>query len=78
MNPSSQRHKKEIALITVEILRAPCMLMFMQGDDSPHSSFLLSMWHCFNILDVGVLEIAQLPYSKKVECLIPCLGLFCM
>lgn len=54
------------------------MLMFMQGVDFPHSSFLLSMWHCFNILDLGVLEIAQLPYSKKVECLIPSLGLFCM
>lgn len=49
MNPSSQGRKKEIALITVEILEGPCMQMLMQMT-SPYSSFILSMWHCFNIL----------------------------
>lgn len=60
MHPSSHRHKKEIALITVQIVvgtlrtdvHADDFLLFLL-------SFLLNMWHCFIILDHGVLNMGS-------------------
>lgn len=56
-----------MALITVEIL-----------EGTLHADVHVDDFPLFRFLDLGVLEIAQFPDSKKVECLIPNLGLFCM